>query len=616
MKDHLNGKKILKHILYVIEFMMITLISVVSILLSSSIVWMFQTWNNLTMDELMYQVNAPIEGTNSDIILDYIHTCVPSAIIVIFCVAIICIGLHKNKKNYHIALAILLITSLLSAIYYFHMAWERLDIKNYSESKNTYSSFIDNNYVDPRSVEITFPEQKRNLIYIFLESMETTYSDKASGGAFDKGCIPELTTLAQENEDFSGDDKEINGATPMSGATWTMGAMFAQTSGLPLNIPIQGLNMDTQETFFPDLVTLGDILAGEGYSQTLMIGSDATFAGRKLYFTEHGNYAMKDYYYEIDKGNIPEDYYVWWGYEDKKLFEYAKEELLETANQGQPFNFTMLTVDTHFEDGYLCEDCGDEFGENKYANVMACSSKKVKEFIEWIQQQDFYENTTIVVCGDHLTMDSDFCNEIDSGYDRKVYTAYINSAVVPESIGTRRNYTTFDMFPTTLASLGAEIQGNRLGLGVNLFSNVPTLEEVYGKDEMNAEVAKSSELMEQLNSTIDLNSEELLKREGKLPTAIVNVEQYNSEEGILPVYISEITNVTNEIASINVAVYTEEDKSDLQWVQANLVSEGAYLAEVYVPDFNYKVGGYNIEVYVVDQDGNQTLVGTGQGNVE
>ena len=274
-----------------------------------------------------------------------------------------------------------------------------------------------------------------------------------------------------------------------------------------------------------------------------------------------------------------------------------------------------MTVDTHFEDGYVCEDCGDDFGDNRYANVMACSSKKVKEFIEWIQQQDFYDNTTIVVCGDHLTMDSDFCNEIGT-YDRKVFTSYINSAVAPESSGTRRKYTTFDMFPTTLASLGAEIQGNRLGLGVNLFSNVPTLEEVYGKDEMNAEVGKSSELMEKLDSTIDLNSEELLKREGKLPSAIVDVQQYNSEEGNLPVYISEITNVANEITSINVAAYTEEDKSDLQWVQADLVSDGVYLANIYIPDFNYKVGGYNIEVYVVDQDGNQTLIGTGVGNVE
>ena len=31
---------------------------------------------------------------------------------------------------------------------------------------------IDDNYIDPSSVNITFPEQKRNLIYIFLAYME------------------------------------------------------------------------------------------------------------------------------------------------------------------------------------------------------------------------------------------------------------------------------------------------------------------------------------------------------------------------------------------------------------------------------------------------------------
>ena len=124
--------------------------------------------------------------------------------------------------------------------------------------------------------------------------METTYADKENGGAFDKNVIPELTELAQDNEDFSGEDKELNGGYAMPGATWTIGAMFAQTSGLPLSISIDGNDMDTQSHFFAGAVTLGDILESAGYCQNLMIGSDATFGGRKLYFTEHGNYNIYD----------------------------------------------------------------------------------------------------------------------------------------------------------------------------------------------------------------------------------------------------------------------------------------------------------------------------------
>ena len=35
----------------------------------------------------------------------------------------------------------------------------------------------------------------------------------------------------------------------MPGTTWTMGAMFGQTSGLPLNTSIDANGMDTQDSF-------------------------------------------------------------------------------------------------------------------------------------------------------------------------------------------------------------------------------------------------------------------------------------------------------------------------------------------------------------------------------
>ena len=66
------------------------------------------------------------------------------------------------------------------------------------------------------------------------------------------------------------------------------------------DVPIDDNAMDTQESFFPGIITLGDILQEEGYSQTLLIGSDATFGGRKLYFTDHGQYDIVDYEYAVE----------------------------------------------------------------------------------------------------------------------------------------------------------------------------------------------------------------------------------------------------------------------------------------------------------------------------
>ena len=163
-------------------------------------------------------------------------------------------------------------------------------------------------------------------------------------------------------------------------------------------------------------------------------------------------------------------------------------------------------MDTHFEDGYVCDLCQDEFGDDQYANVMACSSRQVASFIEWIQQQDFYENTTIILCGDHPTMDKNFCEGLDEDYQRTVYNAFIN---LPEGLNTSYEQThlrkscTLDMFPTTLAALGAQIEGDRLALGTNLFSSEETLEEKYGYDEVSDHLRQKSNFYDMLINDID-----------------------------------------------------------------------------------------------------------------
>ena len=58
------------------------------------------------------------------------------------------------------------------------------------------------------------------------------------------------------------------------------------------------------------------------------------------------------------------------------------------------------------------------------------------------------------------------------------------------SIG--RKFTTLDFFPTIVAALGAQIEGERLGLGTNLFSGEKTLSEKYGYDYLFQEIRKQS----------------------------------------------------------------------------------------------------------------------------
>ena len=578
-----------------------TILALLASLLAFSAKWMFKTWTNLTMDELVYHLTAPLEGTNTDMIKDYCNECAVPVILILGCILF---AIAANRKHTGSLKKIAIVCSAGAVAVTgitVGVTWNGLDVSNYMKGQSTYSTFIDDNYVDPSSVNITFPEQKRNLIYIFLESMEMTYADKENGGAFKQNVIPELTQLAQENEDFSGKSNKLNGGYSMPGTTWTMGAMFGQTSGLPLNTSIDGNGMDTQGSFFPGITTLGDILQNEGYSQTLLIGSEATFGGRKLYFTDHGQYDIMDYDYAHDNGLIPEDYKVWWGYEDEKLFGFAKEKLLELSQQDNPFNLTMLTVDTHFEDGYVCDICPDTFGDNQYANVMACSSRQVKEFVEWVQQHDFAADTTIVISGDHPTMDSDFCEDVDKDYERRVYTTYINAGAEKQT-NEKRNYTTFDNFPTTLAAMGVEIEGDRLGLGTNLYSTQQTLTERFGIEKEEKELKRKSKLLNQMAQIDKKKYEEEIAAQTD-PIAKAKAGKYNAETKEIPITVKKVKYADKGIQSIMAAVWKYDDQSDLQWVPLAMYDGNKWKGNIDIGGYDSSEGVYNIHIYLVDGNG-------------
>ena len=466
------------------------LLSFLAILLHEAANWMLATWTNLSMEELVAQMKTPIQGTSHEVLWDFVETCVPAAVMAVFFVVIVIALARRTKITKWVVQIGAVAGSMALIVSSAQMVWNELDVGEYLENQKTESHFIEENYANPHQIQIRFPEQKRNLIYIFMESMETTYASKDVGGGLDFNCIPELTQLAMENVNFSGTE-QLGGIYPTDGSTWTMGAMVAQTSGLPLKLKLRAENVSEDIEVLPKAKTIGDILGEQGYHQEIMFGSEGEFAGREQYFEKHGGYEVLDYKYAAENGWLPSpDYRVWWGYEDEKLFEFAKVRLNELGNGQQPFNFTMLTVDTHFEDGYPCRLCQDLYGE-QYANVMACSSRQIVEFVRWIQQQPFYENTTIVLVGDHLTMDSDFCANVSPEYQRGVLNIFVNAPVM--AVNTRnRIASTMDMFPTTIAALGGEIEGDRLGLGTNLFSERSTLAEELGMDQLNAEVRKNS----------------------------------------------------------------------------------------------------------------------------
>lgn len=467
--------------------------------------WYIKKYGDIGFASILYTLNAGLNGTSSNLINDYLlNSLCPALMVSAVVIVILLLSINrtfsvkiktksgdKKLKLYPFSDKVSTVISAILFLVLTTIACFSVGIPEWAGSIIRKSSIYENEYIAPENTEILFPDKKRNLIYIYLESMETSYLSEDLGGAEPYNLIPELYQLAEENTNFS-HNSGVGGWGVTQNTTWTVASMIAQTSGVPLSVPVNGNTLGNYKTILPGLCTIQDILHDAGYLQALMVGSDASFAGRDDYYLQHGT----DYVYDLNSarndGIVPSDYRVWWGMEDKHLFEYAKQKLTEMSESGQPFAFTMLTVDTHHIGGYKCDLCGNEYTEN-YENVIACSSRQTAAFVDWIKEQNFYEDTAIIICGDHLSMDAGyFSRNIDSEYDRHVYNCIINSSAKAENIK-NRIITPMDMFPTALAAIGCQIDGERLGLGTNLFSGLETLAEKYGFDNFNAELAKHSD---------------------------------------------------------------------------------------------------------------------------
>ena len=479
-KDKSNWKVILIKIISILFFV----IGMIFIFFSN---WFIDYFGQMTPEQFLFNLNSPIKGTASGMYMEIMMSPVFSIIatLVIFLIFLnfhydISLNINNIKRKILNQKYLRIIMFVLSCIFFVggvSYGIKKLSLQEVYAAYVKDSPYIKYNYVSPRDVKMSFSAKKRNLIHIYLESMENSYMSKDLGGYMNTNLMPELTALSKEGIHFSESDK-FGGPYQTYGSGWSVASMVNMSTGLPLKIPMGGNSYGKSGTFLPGAVAIGDILKAQGYNQTIMFGAYAGFGGLDTFFTTHGNFNIFDFQAAKDKKLIPQDYNVWWGFEDDKLYEFAKNEITRLSKEGKPFNFTMETADTHFPDGYLSKHAKKKY-DSHYANVIAYSTKETVKFVKWIQKQPFYKDTTVVITGDHLSMDKKFFKDFDKSYHRTIYNLILNSAVTTDNTKYRK-FSPVDMYPTILASMGVQIQGDRLGLGTNLFSDKKTLIERDG----------------------------------------------------------------------------------------------------------------------------------------
>lgn len=348
-------------------------------------------------------------------------------------------------------------------------------------------------------IDIDFHDIKKNIVFIYLESLESTYLDST----LFPDLLPNISNLKKSGLSFNNIDQ-------LWGTSWTMGGMVASQCGIPLVTPSHGNSMSGTDVFLPNVLCLGDILKNNNYNLLYLGGANLKFAGKEKFLKSHGFnkiFGLEELSHYLDN----ENYISSWGIFDDTLFSLATKKFDYLSNLKKPFGLFMLTLDTHHPSGHISMTCSDYIYKhnesNQILNAVHCADKLVYNFVKYIKNSDIYNDTIIILLSDHLAMRNTAWDQLKSG-NRKNLFIIIGKDIKPKIVD--KPGSLFDVTPTVLKTMGTYIDG--LGFGRNLLSETPTFVQI--KDNPNKYLQENRNFFMSLwnfpkvNSNIFFNTEE------------------------------------------------------------------------------------------------------------
>lgn len=338
-----------------------------------------------------------------------------------------------------------------------------------------------------RGGEASRDPERPNLVLIYLESVEDDLADERLFGA----------DMLEPVDDATRGWERIPSLREYEGGGWTMAGIVSTQCGIPLR-SAQSLSDRSQlnlgigeAAYMPGATCLGEVLRSQGYRNVYLGGADTSFASKRDFLTEHGYDEVRGLSEWRERGEteVRSD----WGLSDRRLMQLAREEVTRLHEAGDPFNLTMLTLDTHesaYRHGYCPkgaatgeatgvgngESAGGPAESEDMVDITYCSMQQVAGFIEFMERRGYLEDTVVVVMGDHLKTVADwtaFQDELEGREDRTVFNR-LHVPGGPPAGGTRfarDDIDQFSVFPTLVELLGIELEGHRAGIGVSALAS-------------------------------------------------------------------------------------------------------------------------------------------------
>ena len=326
-------------------------------------------------------------------------------------------------------------------------------------------------YVEPK---VTDDQNKRNLVLIYLESGEATLADDQ---LFEKDAFVPLKEATPAAEGW----QSVDNLQQYKGGGWTMAGLTSTQCGVPLKGAGLGASSDSSneadggtETYLGGTTCLGDVLDGHGYTSVFLGGASSSFAAKDTFLTTHGYSDVLGLADWRAAGEPEVSFRSDWGLSDERLMANAKAKVdelhAESERTGQPFNLSMLTLDTH-EPVHIYDYCTVDT-QNEVTSAFFCSMTQVAGFVNHMKEQGYLEDTAVVIMGDHLkhmSAGDAFHEQLDYHENRTIF----NRIWIPgqdKTIAQRPGVDQLSMYPTLLEAAGLTLQDHEAGLGVSVFA--------------------------------------------------------------------------------------------------------------------------------------------------
>ena len=331
---------------------------------------------------------------------------------------------------------------------------------SYLANLHSDSDYFADNYIPPLNATLS-PGEPKNLVLIYLESVEATYGDAELFGRNLLGPLAGLPGVSFD--DFQ----------QMPGTSWTMGGLVGSQCGVPLkNVFLSardwnsyGLSYGINEVgemlarFLPGAVCLSDILDRYGYTNVFVGGASLGFAGKGTFLRDHAYHQAYGREELLAAGVEPELNSS--GFYDDAVFAFAKAKFKELHAAGRPFNLTLLTMDAHGPDGFISRACAER-GATTFTDIIDCTAAQAAEFVRFIVDSGYLADTRVVILGDHLAMRNPVYEILEQAPRRTIFNRFIADVTPTKN---RETIVHFDLLPTILDFVGLRVDSGRLALG-------------------------------------------------------------------------------------------------------------------------------------------------------